>query len=57
MDKDEVLAQIRATRHRISEEHGHDPQKLVDYYIEFQKQYPHFSQFKESLKVSDSTRL
>jgi hypothetical protein len=57
MGKDEAIAQIRETRHRISEEHGHNPQKLVDYYIELQKQYPHLSQFKESLKVSDSKRL
>lgn len=47
MDKDEAIGQIRETRHRISEEYGHDPQKLVDYYIELQKQYPHLSQFKE----------
>jgi hypothetical protein len=47
MDKDEAIEQIREIRHTISEEHGHDPQKLVDYYIELQKQYPHLSQFKE----------
>jgi hypothetical protein len=47
MDKDEAIGQIREIRHRISEEHGHDPQKLVNYYIELQKQYPHLSQFKE----------
>jgi hypothetical protein len=47
MDKDEAIVQIRETRHRISEEHEHDPQKLVDYYIELQKQYLHLSQFKE----------
>jgi hypothetical protein len=47
MNKDEAIGQIRDIRHRISEEHGHDPQKLVNYYIELQKQYPHLSQVKE----------
>ena len=36
---DPTISRIRETRHRISERFGHDPQKLVDYYIEFQKQY------------------
>jgi hypothetical protein len=36
---DPAIAQIRETRHRISERCGHDPQKLVDYYIELQKKY------------------
>lgn len=36
---DPAIEQIQAVRHRISEEYGHDPQKLVDYYIELQKQY------------------
>lgn len=45
--KDEVISQIHKIRHAISEEHGHDPQRLVSYYIELQKQYPHLAQFKE----------
>ncbi|MGH2412195.1 MAG: hypothetical protein ACRDEA_00550 [Microcystaceae cyanobacterium] len=45
--KDEAIGQIRQIRHKISEEHGHDPQKLVSYYIELQKHYPHLAQFKE----------
>lgn len=36
---DAVIASIRETRHQISEEHGHDPQKIVAYYMELQKQY------------------
>ncbi len=36
---DPTIARIRETRHRISERFGHDPQKLVDYYIELQKKY------------------
>jgi hypothetical protein len=39
VNPDPAIEQIREVRHRISEEHGHDPQKLVDYYIELQKQY------------------
>ena len=36
---DPTITRIRETRHRISEECGHDPQKVVDYYIELQKKY------------------
>ena len=38
---DPTIARIRETRHRISEECGHDPRKVVDYYIELQKKYKH----------------
>lgn len=47
--KDEAISQIRNVRHIISEENGHDPQKLVKYYIELQKQHSHLAQFKEEL--------
>ena len=47
MKKDETISQIREVRHLISEEHGHDPQKLVSYYIELQKQYPQLAQFQD----------
>lgn len=36
---DPTIARIKETRRRISEQFGHDPRKLVDYYIEFQKKY------------------
>lgn len=36
---DPVIARIREARHRISEECGHDPYKLVARYIEVQKHY------------------
>ena len=36
---DAVIDRIRQARHQISEEHAHDPEKLVAYYIELQKQY------------------
>jgi len=30
------LERIRRVRHEISEEFGHDPRRLVEYYIELQ---------------------
>ena len=36
---DPTIARIREIRHRISEECGHDPHRLVARYIEMQKQY------------------
>lgn len=39
-DGDEEIARIREVRHRISEEFGHDPYRLVAYYMELQKQHP-----------------
>ncbi|NJR64020.1 MAG: hypothetical protein HC769_37890 [Cyanobacteria bacterium CRU_2_1] len=46
--KDDAISQIREVRHIISEENGHDPQRLVNYYIELQKQYPQLTQLKEN---------
>lgn len=39
MKDDPAIAKIREVRHRISEEHDHDPRKVIRYYIEMQKQY------------------
>ena len=39
MKDDPTIARIREVRHRISAEHDHDPRKVVDYYIELQKEY------------------
>jgi hypothetical protein len=36
---DPTIARVREARHQISEACGHDPQRLVDYYIELQKKY------------------
>ncbi|WP_143755404.1 hypothetical protein [Gloeocapsopsis sp. IPPAS B-1203] len=47
MMNDEAINQIREVRHIISEEHGHDPQRLVSYYIKLQKQYPQ-AQFQDN---------
>ena len=34
-----ALAHIRRVRHEISEEFGHDPYRLVDYYIALQNSH------------------
>ncbi|MDZ7292608.1 MAG: hypothetical protein ONB44_21295 [candidate division KSB1 bacterium] len=36
---DPTIARIREIRHRISELCDHDPQKIVEYYIQLQKKY------------------
>jgi len=37
---EEEIARIREVRHRISEELGHDPYRMVAYYMELQKEHP-----------------
>jgi len=39
MINEPTLARIRKARQRISAKCDHDPYKLVEYYIELQKQY------------------
>jgi|GEM_PF-2614546 hypothetical protein len=34
-----ALEYVRQARRKISKQFDHDPQKLVDYYIELQKKY------------------
>jgi hypothetical protein len=36
---DPTIQRIRDARHRISEQNGHDPRRIVQYYIEIQKKY------------------
>lgn len=36
---DPAIDQIRATRHKISEELGHDPDRLVAYYSELDNEF------------------
>ena len=36
---DPVIDEIREARHRISARFGHDPTRLVAFYMELQKQY------------------
>ena len=39
MKPDPTIERIRQIRHQISEECGHDPQQLVEYYMKYQQQY------------------
>lgn len=56
---DEIIAEIRAVRHRISEEFGHNPQRYIDYlksqnckYIRQTELYRRISEYKtESLQT------
>jgi len=48
---DAVISSIRKARHQISEEQAHDPQKVVAYYLELQKQYS--ERLLESPKAED----
>ena len=41
MKKDPVIDEIRAVRHKISEEFGHDTKRLLDHYRELEKKYKH----------------
>lgn len=52
---DLALERIREVRHRISEQYGHDPQKLVNYYIELQKQYRSIDSTKDQQSESFQT--
>jgi hypothetical protein len=36
---DPVIDEIREIRHRISEQCGHDPRRLLDYYLAVQERY------------------
>jgi hypothetical protein len=37
---EEEIAAIREVRHRISEQFGHDPYRLVSHLMELQKEHP-----------------
>ena len=39
MPTDPVVDDVRAIRHQISAEHGHDPSRLLAYLMEQQKAY------------------
>ena len=39
LQTDPTIARVREARHRISERFGHDPQKLIAYYVGLQKKY------------------
>ena len=39
VNPDPVIDEVREARHRISEEVGHDPVRLVEYYMQLQEQH------------------
>jgi hypothetical protein len=39
MNSDPGLEATRAIREKISREHGNDPRRLVEHYMEYQKQF------------------
>ena len=39
MKRDEAIEAVRAVRHAISAEHGHDTHRLVRHYQEMERQY------------------
>lgn len=38
---DPAIDDVRAVRRRVSQQFGHDPERLIAYYLELQKQYRH----------------
>jgi hypothetical protein len=38
-ESDAVIDEVREVRHRISERFGHDPTRLVSYYMQLQERY------------------
>jgi hypothetical protein len=41
MRKDAAIEEIRAVRHQISAEFGHDTKRLLDHYRSLEEQYEH----------------
>ncbi len=39
MPDDPAIARVREVRHRISQQYGHDPKKLIEYYIQLQEKH------------------
>jgi hypothetical protein len=39
MEYDPIIDQIREVRHRISEEFGHDPTRLVEHYMKLEREH------------------
>jgi hypothetical protein len=53
MPKDDpTIASIRATRHQISQQFDHDPQKLVAHYIALQEEYRRLSSARETMETT-----
>ncbi len=41
MKEDIAISEVRASRQRISESHGHDTKRLLDHYREMEKRFNH----------------
>jgi hypothetical protein len=39
LPEDPVIDEVREVRHRISERLGHDPKRIVQHYIELQREH------------------
>jgi hypothetical protein len=50
MKDDPTIERIRKARCNISETHGHDPERLIRYYMQLQQQY------KQTTRPSGTTR-
>jgi hypothetical protein len=51
---DPTIAGIRETRHKISEEFGHDPQRIVEYYIKLQQEEEQRRRLKQAEEAQPS---
>jgi len=55
IEEDPVIDEIREVRHQISERFGHDPSRLVAYYMELQKKYQERLVPPRDVEVSERT--
>ncbi len=39
-DLNPIVAEVRRVRHEISARFGHDPKRLIEHYMEMQKEFP-----------------
>jgi|APSaa5957512576_1039674.scaffolds.fasta_scaffold306484_1 uncharacterized protein (DUF927 family) len=57
MKTDPTIDRIRKIRHEISEEYGHDPKKLIEYYIKHQQKYKKLIKAPMSVSAMMSTEM
>ena len=46
MKPDPIIAEVRAARHKISAEHGHNTRRLVNHYIKLQEKMKKTGKYK-----------
>ena len=46
MKPDPIIAEVRAARHEISAEHGHNARRLVNHYIKLQEAHKKTGKYK-----------